>query len=129
MGRKFTMPNLDVSDVLLDPDFMSKGIVCKRTAVVMGDDGRPETTVTNHKFNGVVTSNDGFKLDRQPDGTIIKGAINIHTRFVLTEGDASHQADEITWQGRDYIVLQTKPNLQYGRGFTKAICTLKPISG
>lgn len=51
--------------------------------------------------------------------TIIKGAINIHTRFVLTEGDASHQADEITWQGRDYIVLQTKPNLQYGRGFTK----------
>lgn len=123
------MPNLDVSDVLLDPDFMSKGIECKKTAVVIGDDGRSKTTVTNHKFNGVVTSNDGFKLDRRPDGTVIKGAINIHTRFVLSEGDESHQADEITWQGRDYIVLQTKPNLQYGRGFTKAICILKPISG
>lgn len=123
------MPNLDVSDVLSDPDFMSMGIECKRTAVVAGDNGRSQTTTTNTKFNGVVTSNDGFKLDRRPDGTVIKGAINIHTRFVLTEGDAGHQADEIKWQGREYIVLQTKPNLQYGRGFTKAICILKPISG
>lgn len=123
------MPGLDVSDVLLDPDFISKGIDCKRTAVIVGNNGRPQTTVTNHKFNGVVTSNDGFKLDRRPDGTVIKGAINIHTRFVLTEGDASHQADEITWLGREYIVSQTLPNLQYGRGFIKAICILKPISG
>ena len=123
------MPNLDVSDVLSDPDFMSKGIDCKRTAVIVGDNGRPQTTVTNHKLNGVVTSNDGFKLDRRPDGTVIKGAINIHTRFVLTEGDAGHQADEITWQGREYIVSQTLPNTQYGRGFIKAICILKPISG
>lgn len=123
------MPSLDVSDVLLDPDFMSKGIVCTRTAVIVGDNGRSQTTVTTHTFNGVVTSNDGFKLDRKPDGTVIKGAINIHTRFVLTEGDVGHQADEIKWQGRDYIVSQTLPNLQYGRGFIKAICTLKPISG
>lgn len=123
------MPGLDVSDVLLDPDFMSKGIDCKRTAVLLGDNGRSQTTITNSKFNGVVTSNDGFKLDRKPDGTVIKGAINIHTRFVLTEGDADHQADEITWQGREYIVSQTLPNTQYGRGFIKAICILKPISG
>lgn len=123
------MPSLDVSDVLLDPDFMSKGIDCKRTAVTVGDNGRSQTTITNSKFNGVVTSNDGFKLDRKPDGTVIKGAINIHTRFVLTEGDAGHQADEITWQGREYIVSQTLPNTQYGRGFIKAICILKPISG
>lgn len=123
------MAQLDVSDVLLDPDFMSKDIDCKRTVVVPGDNGRSQTTITNSKFNGVVTSNDGFKLDRRPDGTVIKGAINIHTRFVLTEGDASHQADEITWQGREYIVSQTLPNTQYGRGFIKAICILKPISG
>ena len=123
------MPNLDVSDVLLDPDFMSKGVVCTRTAVIIGGNGRSQTTVTTHTFNAVVTSNDGFKLDRKPDGTVIKGAINIHTRFVLNEGDEGHQADEIKWQGRDYIVSQTLPNLQYGRGFIKAICTLKPISG
>lgn len=123
------MPNLDVSDVLIDPDFMSKGIVCTRTAVTVGDNGRPQTTVTTHTFNGVVTSNDGFKLDRKPDGTVIKGAINIHTRFALSEGNADYQANEIKWQSRDYIVSQTLPNTQYGRGFIKAICILKPISG
>lgn len=123
------MPNLDVSDVLLDPDFISKGLLCKRTEVVIGDNGRPQSTVTMHTFNAVVTTNDGDKLDRKPDGTMIKGAINIHTRFVLSEGDADHQADEITWQGREYIISQVLSNTHYGRGFIKAIGILKPITG
>ncbi|MEX5443431.1 hypothetical protein WCE14_08690 [Acinetobacter schindleri] len=123
------MATLDVSRALLDPKFMSRGIVCTRTAVEDGDNGRPQTTVTTHKFNGVVTTNDGDKLDRRSDGTVIKGAINIHTCFVLSEGDADHQADEIEWQGRKYIVSQVLSNTHYGRGFVKAICILKPISG
>ena len=123
------MPSLDVSDVLLDPDFMSKGILHKRISIVVNDKGRSETKIAESKFNGVVTTNDGDKLDRHSDGTIIKGSINIHTRFVLSEGDADHQADEITWQGREYIVSQVLSNTQYGRGFVKAICILKLISG
>lgn len=123
------MPNLDVSDVLFDPDFMSRGLACKRQLVVAGNNGRPQITITNHTFNAVVTTNGGSKLDRRPDGTVITGAINIHTRFVLIVGDASHQADEITWQGREYIVSQVLSNTQYGKGFIKAICILKPISG
>ena len=42
------MANLDVSDVLLDPDFMSRGLTCTRTAVVVGDNGRSQKTVTSH---------------------------------------------------------------------------------
>lgn len=123
------MATLDVSRALLDPKFMSRGIVCNRTAVAVGNNGRAQTTVTTHTFNGVVTTNDGDKLDRKPDGTVIKGAINIHTRFVLSEGNADYQADEIEWQGRKYIVIQVLSNTQYGCGFIKAICILKPISG
>lgn len=123
------MPSLDVSDVLLDPDFISKGLSCTRTAVVIGGNGRPQSTITNHTFNAAVTTNDGDKLDRKSDGTVIKGAINIHTRFALSEGNASHQADEITWQGREYIITQVFSNLHYGRGFIKAIGILKPITG
>lgn len=123
------MANLDVSDVLSDPDFVSRGIVCHRTLVVDGDNGRPQTMATEHTFNGVITTNNGDNMDRKADGTLIKGAINIHTRFALSEGDAQHQADEITWQGRRYIVVQVLSNLHYGRGFIKAICELKPLSG
>jgi len=123
------MPGLDVSDVLLDPDFMSRGLICTRIAVKTGSNGRAEKEITQHVFNAVVTTNDGDKLDRKPDGTVIKGAINVHTRFVLSEGDADYQADEIEWQGRKYIVSQVLSNIHYGRGFIKAICELKPLSG
>lgn len=123
------MAKLDVSDVLSDLDFVSRGIVCHRKRVVDGENGRPQTTATEHTFNGVVTTNSGDNMDRKADGTLIKGAINIHTRFALSEGDAEHQADEITWKGRRYIVVQVLGNLHYGRGFIKAICELKPLSG
>ena len=123
------MAGLDVSDVLLDPDFMEIGLVCNRISVDVGDNGRPNTTETTHKFNAVVTTNSGINLDRSPDGTTIKGAINIHTRFALMTGDADHQADEVIWRGQTYIVIQVLPNLHYGRGFIKAICIIKPITG
>lgn len=123
------MAGLDVSDVLLDPDFMERGLVCNRISVKVGDNGRSIKTETKHTFNAVVTTNSGINLDRQPDGTIIKGAINLHTRFALTAGDEDHQADEIVWRGQTYIVIQVLPNLHYGRGFVKAVCTIKPITG
>lgn len=121
------MARLDVSDVLLDPDFMDTGIVCNRTAVVVGNNGRSQETKTSTTFAGVVTTNNGLNMDRRPDGTLIKGAINIHTRFALIPGDANNKADEIVWRGKTYIVSQVLDNLHYGQGFVKAICELKPL--
>ena len=121
------MPQLDVSDVLLDPDFMYPGIICKRTEVIVGNNGRPQETTTSIPFNGVVTTNNGLNMDRRADGTLIKGAINIHTQFALTSGDAKTKADEITWKGKTYIVSQVLDNSHYGQGFIKATCELKPL--
>jgi len=118
---------LDVSDVLLDPDFMDTDIVCNRTAVIAGGNGRSQESTTSTTFAGVVTTNSGLNMDRRPDGTLIKGAINIHTKFALTQGGTNNKADEIVWQGKTYIVSQVLDNLHYGRGFVKAICELKPL--
>lgn len=121
------MANLDVSDVLLDPDFMDTGIICNRTSVIVGNNGRAQGSTTSTPFSGVVTTNNGLKMDRREDGTLIKGAINIHTQFALTSGDAKNKADEIIWKGKTYIVSQVLDNLHYGQGFIKAICELKPL--
>ena len=121
------MPNLDVSGVLLDPDFMTNDLSCKRVIVIVGGNGRPITTEESFQFSGVVTTNSGQNMDRREDGTLIKGAINIHTKILLKAGDANHQADEITWKGKTYYVIQVLDNLHYGRGFNKAICDLKPL--
>ena len=121
------MPNLDVSDVLLDPDFWTFDLVCNRADLVADDKGRSKSTVTSTKFGGVVTTNNGMNMDRREDGTLIKGAINIHTQFALTSGDADTKADEIIWKGKTYIVSQVLDNLHYGQGFIKAVCELKPL--
>ena len=121
------MARLDVSDTLIDPDFMDSGIVCNRTSVIVGNSGRSQETVASTTFAGVVTTNNGLNMDRRPDGTLIKGAINIHTKFALTSGDSETKADEILWRGKTYIVSQVLDNLHYGQGFVKAICELKPL--
>ncbi|KAF1025807.1 MAG: hypothetical protein GAK29_01669 [Acinetobacter bereziniae] len=121
------MPNLNVSDVLLDPDFMIKQLVCKRSDVEVGENGRPVKTQKSFNFSGVVTTNSGQNMDRREDGTLIKGAINIHTQTTLTAGSAIQQADEITWKGKAYYVVQVLDNLHYGSGFNKVICDLKPL--
>lgn len=121
------MPNLDVSDVFQDPDFMTKDLICKRIEVEVGENGRPIKAENSFKFSGVVTTNSGQNMDRREDGTLIKGAINIHTKTPLIAGSKDHQADEITWKGKTYYVVQVFDNLHYGRGFNKAICDLKPL--
>lgn len=121
------MANLDLSDVLLDPDFMTMDLVCKRLAVSVGNNGRSNKSEQSFQFSGVVTTNNGQNMDRREDGTLIKGAINIHTRTELTAGDTNNQADEITWKGKTYYVVQVLDNLHYGIGFNKAICELKPL--
>ncbi|WP_291348094.1 MULTISPECIES: hypothetical protein [unclassified Acinetobacter] len=121
------MARLDVSDVLLDPDFMDTGIVCNRTVVIVGNNGRSQEAKKSTPFAGVVTTNSGLNMDRRPDGTLIKGAINIHTKFALSSGNTETKADEILWQGKTYIVSQVLDNLHYGQGFVKAICELKAL--
>ena len=121
------MPSLDVSDVLLDPDFVTVDLVCKRIMVAVGDNGRPVKSEQSFQFSGVVTTNSGQNMDRREDGTLIKGAIDIHTNTPLMAGDAGQQADEITWKGKTYYVVQVLDNLHYGGGFNKVICDLKPL--
>lgn len=123
------MPNLDVSDVLLDPDFMTLDLVCIRAEITALENGTASELQQNINFAGVVTTNNGLNMDRRPDGTLIKGAINIHTQFRLTSGDINTSADEVIWQGQTYIVSQVLSNAHFGQGFVKAICELKPLSG
>lgn len=121
------MPTLDVSDVLLDPDFMTSALTCTRIDVDVGGNGRSVKTEQSFQFSGVVTTNSGQNMDRREDGTLIKDAITIHTKTPLVAGNLNQQADEITWKGKTYYVVQVLDNLHYGNGFNKVICAIKPL--
>ncbi|MWK54681.1 hypothetical protein GO594_01705 [Pseudomonas otitidis] len=124
------MAQLDVTDILLDPDFMDTGLVCKRFTQDIGDNGRASNTATSTTFAGVVTSDKGDILERLAGGERKKGSITIHTLFRLQAGNGPDQiADVVTWQGKDYTVANVNDYSHFGRGFVAASCDLLPLAG
>ncbi|MBU9496263.1 hypothetical protein [Burkholderia multivorans] len=123
------MAFLDVTDVLLDPDFMDTGLVCNRMTQTVDDYGRAQNTVAATPFAAVVTSDKGDILHRNADGSRIIGSITLHTTFRLLDGSLGQDADEVVWAGRTYTVVNVNDYSHFGRGFVCATCDLKPLSG
>ncbi|VWD02192.1 bacteriophage protein [Burkholderia aenigmatica] len=125
------MAFLDVTDVLLDPDFINTGLVCNRMTQTVGPNGRATNAATSTPFNAVVTSDKGDILHRNADGSRIIGSITLHTMFRLRDGgpDNTADADEIVWQGATYTVVNVNDYSHFGRGFVCATCDLKPLTG
>ncbi|TJZ75583.1 hypothetical protein [Chitiniphilus eburneus] len=123
------MADLDVTEILFDPDFMDTGLVCQRATQVVGDDGMAVNTTSSTPFAGVVTSDAGDVLERIASGERVKGSITIHTVFPLSDGDAGQTADVVTWRGRNYTVTNVNDYLHFGAGFVCATCEPIPLAG
>jgi len=122
------MARTDVTDALLDPDFIDR-LVCERNVQSVGDDGIARNTPTELPVYGCVTTNSDAVLERTPTGERVKGAIIVHTKFRLIAGDDEHTADELRWKGRRFVVADVNDNSHFGRGFCRAVCDLLPLSG
>ncbi|EAZ4271193.1 head-tail adaptor [Salmonella enterica] len=129
------MPLLDVSDVLLDPDFMDTSLVCHRQVQTVDEDNFAKNTVQDIPFSGVVTVDRSLEARRMEAGQNISGAILIVTQFRLTQGQPGTDstprldADIVTYNGRDYRVTFVDPYTSYGTGFVQAHCELVDFNG
>ncbi|WP_145588280.1 head-tail adaptor [Yersinia aldovae] len=123
------MPNLDVTDVLFDPDFCDMSLRVKRNVQTVDADGFATNTVTEKGFAGVVTVDRSLESRRMMSGNVIGGAILIVTVERLTQGQAGRDADIVTYQNRDYRVTFVDPYTAYGAGFVQAHCELLPFDG
>jgi galactose-6-phosphate isomerase len=122
------MPLLDVSEILLDPDFVGS-LVCARQTQTVDDNGIATDTASTIPFYGVVTNNTGDLLMRLAEGSRINGSITVHSRFLLQAGSDGMDADIVTWNGRSYTVTSVGDWSHFGIGFTAANCELIPLSG
>lgn len=122
------MPLLDVSEVILDIDFVDS-LVCARMTQVVSGNGIATDTASTIPFHGVVTNNTGDLLMRLAEGSRITGSITVHSRFNLIAGADGVDADVVTWNGRQYTVTNVSDWSRFGRGFTAANCELFPLSG
>lgn len=123
------MPLLDVSEILLDPDFVDMSLVCHRSTQVTDDDGFTKNSTQNLLFAGVVTVDRSLEAKRMEAGQAIGGAILIVTQFRLTQGYQGVDADIVTYQGRKYRVTFVDPYTAYGAGFVQAHCELMEFDG
>ncbi|MGH1604150.1 head-tail adaptor [Yersinia proxima] len=123
------MPNLDVTDVLFDPDFCDMSLRVKRNLQTVDADGFATNTVTEKGFAGVVTVDRSLESRRMMSGNVIGGAILIVTVERLTQGQTGRDADIVTYQNRDYRVSFVDPYTAYGAGFVQAHCELLPFDG
>ena len=123
------MPDLDVTDILFDPDFCDTTLTVTRREMTVDDDGFGKNTITTTPFSGVVTVDKSLENRRMEAGTVVHGAILIVTTERLTQGQTGRDADIVTYQGRDYRVSFVDPYTAYGAGFVQAHCELLPFDG
>lgn len=129
------MPFLDMSDVIMDPDFLDTSLVCHRQIQTLDEDNFPTNTPQDFPFSGVVTVDRSLEAKRMAAGQNINGAILIVTQFRLTQGQPETDtaprldADIVTYSGRDYRVTFVDPYTRYGAGFVQAHCELLDFDG
>ncbi len=126
------MPSIDVSDVLLDPDFTDTITVTTTTRVV-GTNGRATDTVASPFSFVAVVIPTSQRLILQSDGALRDGAIEIYTTYALSGGvktsdTVSRQPDVVTWHGREYVVASVEDFSAFGAGFIHATANLQNIN-
>lgn len=123
------MPNLDVTEILFDPDFADFSLIVTRNVQTVDDDGFANNVQSKTTFAGVVTVDRSLEARRMQAGQVVNGAILIVTTERLTQGQTGRDADIVTYQNRDYRVTFVDPYTAYGAGFVQAHCELQPFDG
>lgn len=126
------MPNIDVSDLLSDPDFAEKLTVMRRLQVI-----DPVTGIASAEPNlivpspiGVVIPQADLPIQRGPDQQALPRLIEVHTKFRLRSasiaGNDTYLPDFIVWNGDNFYVNRVYDYSHFGQGFIQADCSSQP---
>ena len=125
------MPDIDVSDVLLDPEMVgvpsfnpTDGITVIRREEVVNQKGRKSSA--NTPFNNVVASvqpQADAPMIRGPDQQNLPGLIAVYTTFRLQGIAPGFLPDHVVWNGTTYVVNKVFNWNRFGAGFVMAECS------
>lgn len=116
------MPDIDVTDLLVDPDFCETVTLIRRSQTI-DNNGVASNVETSSQITAVVTAMDGDMV-RQPEGEYAKNSIVVHSITRLRGVTPGAVPDIIVWHGNNYIVKRSNDWSDFGAGFTSATCTL-----
>ena len=122
------MALIDVSDLLRDPDFTNVVTLIRRSVTVNGH-GENVMTESACYITAVVQGDNTETLDKLPEGARLSDVITVYYRGTLTAERPGGYADIIVWQGKRFQVKEVAEDfMNYGAGFTKALCVLEAVS-
>lgn len=122
------MANIDVSDLLSDPDFVDPCILIHRVAVV-NEFGENVTTETCVKTVGSVQPASGKVISRLPDSLRVANLRSFWIRAeIVADGDARYP-DLIVFRGKRYQVQTVDDWENYGNGYCEGTCVAEKVTG
>lgn len=119
------MAQLDMSQVLTNPVFLTKFSVTRQNQVVNNWGETKIETELIPIVRGVVYPEGPNGLARRPEAQTNAKTIVIFTRFALrgasisANTDSSYQPDIVVWNGVKYLVAEVEDYSNYARGFMK----------
>lgn len=111
------MADIDVTDLLEDPDFTSTFNVIRRPDAV-GNNGRSviaEETIQD--VEGYVMSDKPDNNERRDDSQMTMWVIDIATTFPLRGATEGGQPDIVVWEGTRFTVTNVRRHATWGRGW------------
>lgn len=117
------MADIDVSEVLFDPDLADMFDVVRKEETV-NEQGR--STIKERRYQdivGVITAQSPAELLRRDDGQMMPRKYAVVTVFRLQGPGKGYQPDDIWLDGQRFTVTEVLPYSRFGSGFVEAIIT------
>jgi len=122
------MALIDVSDLLLDPDFINNLSLIHRTATVSAQ-GKTELTEEEVATVGSVQPAPVKDIQRLPDALRMSDVRKFWIKAeILADGDAQYP-DIIVFQGKRFQVISVETWLNYGAGWNAGLCVWEKPAG
>lgn len=121
------MAEIDVSDVLLDPDFIDRLTLIHRTESV-NSFGKNVLVESSVDTVGSVQPASGKDIKRLPEGLQSSDLRAFYIKAEITTDGAGKYPDIIVFNSKRFIVQLCEPWLNFGQGWNKAICVREDVS-
>jgi hypothetical protein len=120
------MAEIDVSDVVTDPDFQDTFTLI-RSVETVDQHGRGSLAATTMTLSGVVQAASGRTMELTPDAVRTSEMLEIWTTFGIQEATQTTQADQVVWKGTTFIVTHVDVWDNWGQGYRHAVLTRKDM--
>mgnify|MGYP003385241070 CR=1 FL=1 len=122
------MANLDLTELLTDPDFIDSVTVTRIGQTVDGHGMVVQATTIYDDVAMAVQPATGRVLEMFPDLERASDSIVVYTEFMLSGVTDTTQADQIEWNGKSYTVQSINDYSNFASGWIMAACTLRSLA-